>query len=128
MVSLTPAGRLVLVVDDDSEVRHLTAAVLSCHGYEVAEAQHGRDAINWLEHHAADLIVLDLNMPIMDGWQFRAEQQQLEDQRLATIPILLVTGADGAADHATTLQAAGLITKPFNPEHLLLATAAALRR
>jgi CheY-like chemotaxis protein len=119
---------LVLVVDDDTDLRQLTASILSCNGYGVIQADNGHAAIERLTHHAPDLIVLDLNMPVMDGWQFRAEQQRLEDGRLAAIPVLLVTGADGAGDHATTLKAVGLIRKPFDPESLLEAIEAALPR
>jgi CheY-like chemotaxis protein len=122
------SSALVLVVDDDADVRELTATVLSCNGYKVIQAQHGHDAIERLSHDTPDLIVLDLNMPVMDGWQFRAEQQRLTNRRLAAIPVLLVTAAEGAADHAATLKAVGLIEKPFDPESLLVTIEAALRR
>lgn len=119
---------LVLVVDDDTDLRRLTASVLACNGYKVIEAQHGREALGQLARHAPDLVVLDLNMPVMDGWEFRAEQQRLPDGHLASVPVLLLTGADGAGTHAATLKAVGLIEKPFDPERLLRATQAALRR
>lgn len=119
---------LVLVVDDDTDVRQLTSSVLSCNGYGVIQAQDGHAAIERLAHDTPDLIVLDLNMPIMDGWQFRAEQQRLADERLAAIPVLLVTGADSACVDAATLKAVGLIKKPFDPESLLRAIETALQR
>jgi len=71
-------------------------------------------------------VILDLNMPVMDGWQFRAEQQRLPDGHLATIPVLLVTGADDAPDHAVRLKAVGLVKKPFDPDQLLEAVQQAL--
>ena len=119
---------LVLVVDDDTDLRQLTASVLSCNGYGVIQAQDGHAAIERLAHDTPDLIVLDLNMPVMDGWHFRAEQLRLPNGRLAAIPVLLVTGADSAADDAATLKAVGLIKKPFDPESLLQAIQTALQR
>jgi CheY-like chemotaxis protein len=118
---------LVLVVDDHTDLRELTASVLACNGYDVIEALDGRDGIASLCQHAPDLVILDLNMPVMDGWQFLAEQQRLPDGHLATIPVLLVTGADDARDHAVTLKAVGLVKKPFDPEQLLEAVQQALR-
>jgi CheY-like chemotaxis protein len=118
---------LVLVVDDHTDLRKLTASVLACNGYDVIEALDGRDAIASLCKHAPDLVILDLNMPVMNGWQFLAEQQRLPDGHLATIPVLLVTGADDARDHAVTLKAVGLVKKPFDPEQLLEAVQQALR-
>ena len=62
----------------------------------------------------------------MDGWQFRAEQQRLADERLAAIPVLLMTGEEDAADHAEKLQAVGLVKKPFEIAHFLQAVERAL--
>jgi CheY-like chemotaxis protein len=117
---------LVLVVDDDTDLRKLTASVLACNGYGVIEAQHGREGMEKLIHDTPDLVVLDLNMPVMDGWQFRAEQQRLRDGRLASIPVLLLTGADAARTHSATLKAVGLVEKPFDPDRLLGAIKTAL--
>jgi DNA-binding response OmpR family regulator len=70
--------------------------------------------------------VLDLNMPVMDGWQFRTEQRYLTDKTLAAVPVLLLTGVDNAATHADTLRAVGVIKKPFDPDDLLDAVSAAI--
>ena len=117
---------LVLVVDDHTDMRQLTADVLAGNGYDVIEALDGRDGIASLCQNVPDLVILDLNMPVMDGWQFCAEQQRLPDGHLATIPVLLVTGADDAPDHAVTLKAVGLVKKPFDPDQLLEAVQQAL--
>ena len=119
---------LVLIVDDHTDLRKVTASVLSCNGYEVIEAPDGRDAIQSLCHHAPDLVILDLNMPVMDGWQFRAEQQRLPDGHLSAIPVLLLSGAENANDHAAKLKAVGFVKKPFNPVELLAAVERALTR
>jgi CheY-like chemotaxis protein len=117
---------LVLVVDDEPELRRLAESLLTAHGYHVVVASHGRDAIHKLRERCPDLIVLDLNMPIMDGWQFRAEQRYLTDRKRAAVPVLLMTAVDDAATQAATLQAVGVVTKPFNPDDLLDAVSAAI--
>ena len=72
--SQRPANRvaaLVLVVDDEIDLRQLTADLLLCNGYDVVQAGHGQEAIVQLREHSPDLVVLDLNMPVMDGWHSR---------------------------------------------------------
>jgi CheY-like chemotaxis protein len=119
---------LVLVVDDETDLRQLTSDLLTCNGYDVVQAAHGQEAIARLSQHTPDLVVLDLNMPVMDGWQFRAEQLRLADGNLTAIPVLLLTAEDRSDDQLTTLKAVGLIKKPFDPDQLLNAIEAALRR
>jgi CheY-like chemotaxis protein len=123
---LNRVAALVLVVDDEIDLRHLTTDLLLCHGYDVVQAGHGQEAIVQLREHSPDLVVLDLNMPVMDGWQFRAAQLRLSDGRLTAIPVLLLTGEDRPDDQVATLQAVGLIRKPFDPDELLNAIQAAL--
>jgi CheY-like chemotaxis protein len=119
-------GALVLVVDDDTVLRRLTVDVLSCNGYEVLQARDGKEAIAQLCEHSPDLVVLDLNMPVMDGWQFRAEQLRLPDGHLTAIPVLVLTGEDGLDDHVGMLKAVALIKKPFDADELLNAIQMAL--
>jgi CheY-like chemotaxis protein len=121
------ASAVVLVVDDESDLRQLVAELLLGHGYDVVLAQHGREALERLCEHCPDLVLLDLNMPVMDGWQFLAAQRRLLEPHLVNIPVLLVTGADGADAHAATLKAVGLIEKPFDPDRLLNAVRTALQ-
>jgi len=117
---------LILVVDDQADLRQLAADLLSCNGYDVVQAGHGREAIAKLSEHSPDLVVLDLNMPVMDGWQFRAEQLRLPDGHLTEIPVLLLTGEDRSDDQIRTLKAAGFIKKPFDADELLHAIQTAL--
>lgn len=118
---------VILVVDDEDDLRAFTVNLLRAHGYGVVEAQHGEAAIEILCKHAPDLVVLDLNMPIMDGREFCEAQQRLRDRRLAGVPVLLVTGADGdATRYAADMNAVGLVKKPFEPDQLLTAIHSAL--
>jgi len=125
-VEVANIQRLVLVVDDEPELRRLTESILTAHGYHVVVAAHGQDAILRLRESCPDLIVLDLNMPVMDGWQFRAEQRYLPDRKCAAVPVLLMTGEDDATAHAGALRAAGVIKKPYDPDNLLDAVSAAI--
>jgi CheY-like chemotaxis protein len=125
--AVTHIEPLLLVVDDDPEMRRMTELLLTAHDYHVIVAVHGQDAIQRLRDHCPDLIVLDLNMPVMDGWQFCRERRYLPD-RCAAVPVLLVSGEDDAAAHANALDAVGVIKKPFDPDDLLDAVSAAIQR
>jgi CheY-like chemotaxis protein len=116
----------VLVVEDDPDVRRLTQSLLTAHGYRVRVACDGRDALAQAHEECPDLIVLDLNMPVMDGWQFRTAQRYFAEKKLAEVPVLLMTGADDAEINAEALRVVGIIKKPFDPEHLLDAVSAAV--
>ena len=110
---------VVLVVDDDPSLRELARNLLTSQGYHVIVAEHGEDAIRRLRECCPDVIVLDLNMPVMDGWQFRSKQQHLSDKHLAAIPIVLLTAQENAAQHAAALNARAFVSKPFDPVALL---------
>ena len=114
-------------LDDEPDVQRLTQTLLALNGYHVVVARHGKEGIKLLQDHCPDLIVLDLNMPVMDGWQFRAEQRHLPP-RLAAIPVVLLSGEDDAPDHAAALQVNVVLKKPFAAEKLLDAVRRALGR
>ncbi|SRR6266550_4211041 len=116
----------VLVVEDDPDVRRLTESLLTADGYHVRVACDGRDAMQQARQECPDLIVLDLNMPVMDGWQFCTAQRYFAEKKLAAVPVLLMTGVDDAAACASTLRVAGVIKKPFEPDELLDAVSAAI--
>src|SRR5713101_10024038 len=100
------SGKSILVVEDDESVRGAIAAFLEGEGYPVVEAEHGEAALRCLQS-AGDfcLILLDLFMPVMNGWGFRAEQ--LRDPALAAIPLVVVTADARAPQKAAELGAVG---------------------
>ena len=108
----------VLVVDDNDDVRQALAALLEGDGYRVAEASDGLSALKLLRggEMRPCLIVLDLMMPRMNGWDFRAEQSR--DAVLAPIPVVIVS-ADPLASHAARLGAAAVLPKPADPDEFL---------
>jgi CheY-like chemotaxis protein len=112
-----PDGPLILIVDDDTDIRNTVAGILQDEGYRVAKAGNGREALTYLETPAnprPHLILLDMMMPIMDGPAFREHQQQSPD--LATIPVLVFTAFGTPSDVSW---AAGRLTKPLRLEALL---------
>ena len=101
----------ILVVDDDDEVADVVRQVLRDAGYSVATVRHGAAALELVSHIAPDLILLDLSMPIMDGWSFVSQYRR---SARTGARILLMTGNPHAAEIATTLHAEGYIRKPFD--------------
>jgi CheY-like chemotaxis protein len=118
--------RLLLIVDDDEATRMLLTELFNAHGYAVVLAENGEEALKQLLDYAPDLVVLDLQMPVMDGWRFRSEQL-LSNVRAAAVPVVILTGTENAAKSARALRAAGFVEKPFEPDLLLGAVLSALR-
>lgn len=113
-----PTKRCVLVVEDDDDVRGAMAALLELKGYRVVEAENGRAALDYLRDALPCLILLDLFMPEMDGWAFRAHQ--LQDVRLARVPVIILSADGLAAQQAgTTAGVVAVMTKPVEFSRLL---------
>jgi serine/threonine protein kinase/CheY-like chemotaxis protein len=111
------------VVEDDADMRGLIADLLSHEGYRVEEAVTGIDALEKTRssEHPPDVILLDLNLPMMDGWEFRVEQKR--DPALARIPVVILS-ADAKAG---AVDADHVLKKPFDANTLLETVARALR-
>ena len=112
----------VLMVDDDPGVRTALAAALDCEGFDVRSAANGRDALAVLGRWRPHLILLDLGMPIMDGWAFREELRRRPD--LADIPVIVLSAARSDRGHIDELDAVDVISKPCELDGLV----AAIRR
>jgi len=106
----------VLVVDDDDQLADVLRQVLRDAGYSVATVRHGAAALELVSHVAPDLILLDLSMPIMDGWSFVAQYRR---GARPGARILLLTGNPAAAEIAERLKADGYIQKPFDIAELV---------
>lgn len=104
----------VLVVDDDPDIRELLVSVLSDGGYEAEAARNGRDALEVLDRWPADVIVLDLMMPVMDGWTFA---QRMKEKW--SIPFVVLSAATDVIKHAEQMGAADVMPKPFDIDRLL---------
>jgi len=120
MVAAHPGHRPVLVVEDDEDVRDAVAASLRDEGYDVAEAENGRLALEWLQSNADPcLVLLDLWMPVMTGMELHAVMAQ--DPRLAAVPLVVVSAAGDGRARAQQMGAIGCLRKPLDL-HDLLAT------
>jgi CheY-like chemotaxis protein len=105
----------ILIVEDDLDIREALADALGCEGYDLVLAQHGQEALELLRDGARpDVILLDLLMPVMSGWQFR--QIQLADPVLAEIPVIVVS-----ASHPGDARPDRHLPKPFSIGELLSA-------
>jgi two-component system response regulator MprA len=109
--------RRVLVVDDDASIQGFLAEALADEGYEVRTAGNGRQALAVLRGWRPDLILLDLMMPEMDGWTFRAEQRGLPD--LGSVPVIVLSATRDLAAKVAGLAAAEVFAKPFDLDRLL---------
>jgi DNA-binding response OmpR family regulator len=116
----------VLMVDDDPAIVEAATELLTDEGYEVAAAGNGMLALEKLHAQRPDVILLDLMMPVMDGWTF--VEQLRKDPSIGSIPIILLSAVRRLEDTAAELGAADYIRKPFDIDVLLGKIGAVLRR
>jgi CheY-like chemotaxis protein len=107
----------VLVVDDEPDIRATVSAMLEIEGYTVSEAANGADALHRVEEHRPDVILLDMRMPVLDGWGFAAELRR----RGHRTPIVVMTAARDAAHWAAEIAASAFVSKPFGFDDLIRA-------
>ncbi|BBP05712.1 hypothetical protein TPL01_24640 [Sulfuriferula plumbiphila] len=112
-------ARVVMVVDDSLTVRKITGRLLAREGYEVITAKDGLDALQILQDVIPDVMLLDIEMPRMDG--FELTKAMRADAQLAGVPIIMITSrtADKHRDHALSLGVNAYLGKPFQEEQLL---------
>ncbi|HEX5480293.1 MAG TPA: response regulator [Dehalococcoidia bacterium] len=107
-------SRRVLIVDDDASILRMLRLVFQGDGFEVITATNGREALDVVSRHDPAVIVLDLEMPVMDG---RTCFRELRSRGDAT-PVLILS-AYGAERAKAELHAEGCVAKPFEPDHLI---------
>ena len=105
----------VLIVEDDEDLRDMMAQMLTIEGFRTATASNGREALDYLQTEKPNVILLDLMMPVMDGWEFR--RQQKADPELAPVPVIVLSALDPA--RAATVDAAAFLKKPLDFDRLL---------
>ena len=114
----------ILVVDDDTHIRDLVCEVLDLEGYQVRAATDGLAALDLLETWHPDQILLDLNMPRMDGWTFCQRHQ--EEPAISDIPIALMSAARNIRARPLPCEPVAILEKPFDLDDLLRRVADAL--
>ncbi|HEX9988196.1 MAG TPA: response regulator [Chloroflexia bacterium] len=115
----TTAGT-ILVVDDDPSILSTVADILEFEGYNVEVAANGAEGLRVLERVHPKLVLLDMRMPVLDGWDFARALRE----RGIILPILVMTAAQDARRWAQEIGAAGYVSKPFELLDLLTAVAA----
>src|SRR6266545_4089857 len=107
----------ILVVDDDESIRTTVSDVLDLEGYAVITAANGAEALRQVEQIHPAVVLLDMRMPVMDGWAFAHEIAA----RGLPLRILVMTAADNARAWAEEIGADGYVAKPFNLNELIAA-------
>jgi CheY-like chemotaxis protein len=105
----------VLIAEDDPSIRRMLTVSLRSHGYQTVEACDGEEALEAMRAGQADLVLLDLMMPKVSGWQVLAERAS--DPTLRQIPVIVVT-AEGGDDVTKIRGISALLPKPFNLDAL----------
>jgi len=115
----------IMVVDDDPYIRELVRVFLQREGFDIVEAADGQEALARLEHTPADLVVLDIMMPNMDGWELCRELRKMYD-----IPLLMLTakGETSQKIKGFELGTDDYLVKPFEPAELVVRVKALLKR
>jgi CheY-like chemotaxis protein len=110
---------LVLVVDDFADNREMYSEFLTFSGYEVIEARNGKEAIDAAFQRSPDIIIMDLSLPVMDGWE--ATRRLKADQRTNRIPVVALTGhaMQGHSKGAMEAGCDSFVAKPCLPDQLV---------
>lgn len=118
--------RKVMIVDDSVSMRQMVGYTLRQGGFDVVEAEHGQDALDKLQNTGVDLIITDLNMPVMDGITLIRNLRKQPVMKSKPILMLTTEGLAAKKEQGKAAGATGWIVKPFDPEKLLQTVAKVL--
>ncbi|UCG57822.1 MAG: response regulator transcription factor [Phycisphaerales bacterium] len=118
----------ILIVEDDRDIAEMVEYNLTEAGYETMSASNGEDGVGLAKRHSPDLIILDIMLPVMDG--FEVCRALKADEQTAEIPIVILSAKSQETDKVVGLElgADDYITKPFSPRELIARIRAVLRR
>ena len=112
-------GKTILIVDDSASMREVVGIALRGAGYAVIDGRDGRDALAKLDGRKVNLIVSDVNMPVMDGIAFVKAVKQLPNYRFTPVIMLTTESSDARKREGQAAGARAWVVKPFKPEQLL---------
>jgi two-component system chemotaxis response regulator CheY len=112
-------AKTILAVDDSASIRQMLAFTLTGAGYEVIEAVDGQDALKKAVHYQVNLVLIDINMPGMDGLKLLELLRKLSQYQSVPILILTTESGDDMKAKGKAAGATGWLVKPFNPNSLL---------
>lgn len=119
-------SRRVLVVDDSTSMRQMVGYTLTQAGFQVQEGANGKEGLDRLDGGAVELIITDLNMPVMDGLTFIKAVRSRPEFKFTPILMLTTEAGDERKKDGKAAGATGWIVKPFDPEKLLQVVAKVL--
>ncbi len=106
----------ILIVDDDVDIVNMMELILTSEGYQVRVAPTGKAGLDEVRREMPSVILLDMKMPVMDGWEF---VRRLREEYPQAAPVVIVSAADEAKVWAREVNAAGWLAKPFDIDDLL---------
>lgn len=109
----------ILIVDDSSSIRQLASFTLKSKGHQVTESSNGQEGLNEAKKSNFDVIITDLNMPVLDGVDMTKEIRGLSAHKATPILMLTTESEQGKKDQGKAAGVTGWIVKPFNPDTLL---------
>ena len=123
------SSKMILCIEDEQEMIDLIRLILSRRGFEIRGANGGKEGLEIIRNEHPDLVLLDLMMPEMDGWE--VYQQMKADEAIKNIPVIVVTAKAQSIDKVLGLHIAKVddyISKPFSPQELLTSVDTVLGR
>jgi DNA-binding response OmpR family regulator len=125
---LTRKGAMVLLVDDEDQLRRVMRDLLQRQGYTVVEARDGAQALDEVDRHAPDIMILDLNLPGVDGYSVLSQLRSRQATRQLPIIVLTAKGDEDNEVRVLELGADDFLTKPFRAKALAARLENALNR
>ncbi len=112
-------GKKVLVIDDSASLREVVSIALKAAGYEVTEAADGKDALAKLNGRKVQLMICDVNMPVMDGITFVKEVKKRPEYRFLPVMMLTTESRESRKEEGQRAGAKAWVVKPFRPDQIL---------
>ncbi len=111
-------GKKIMIVDDSMTMRKMVTFALQEGGYAVEQTADGQQALDWLSKNSVDLVITDVNMPVMDGITLVRELRKLPNYRFTPILVLTTESGNEMKQQGKAAGATGWIVKPFEPEQM----------
>lgn len=112
-------AKTILIVDDSASFRQVVAIILRGAGYEVIEARDGKEGLEMLATKRVNLIISDINMPVMDGFEFLKAVKAMPDYKFTPVVMLTTESAQAKVQQGKAGGAKAWMTKPFDPPQIL---------
>lgn len=120
-------SKTVLVVDDSTSMRQMVSFTMKEAGFEVIEGSNGQEALTHVQGKPINLVITDLNMPVMDGMTLIRQLRAKPEYKFTPILMLTTESQESKKQEGKAAGATGWIVKPFNPEQLLQVVAKVVR-